>query len=253
MTSPALKLMGVSFAYGPRQILSSVDLQVDQGAFVAVLGPNGGGKTTLLKLLLGFITPQSGDIRILDQRPGRALSRIGYLPQSTAIRSDFPMAVTEAVQSGLLTRSSLGPWYPSGSRDRALDALERVGMRDHADHALSSLSGGERQRVLLARALVCEPELLLLDEPSANMDLAARQQLHELLASLAPKVTVLAVSHDVSILSAGVSGVVCVNQSVHYHPGSELTQDMLTRMYGPDYACPVEVLALGGRGRGACR
>ncbi|WP_243361858.1 metal ABC transporter ATP-binding protein [Fundidesulfovibrio terrae] len=246
MNESAIELSGVSYGYDVSPALQDVSLHVPKGEYLAVLGPNGGGKTTLLKLLLGLIQPSSGTVRVLGGEPSRASGRVGYMPQFTASGRAFPISVLQTVLMGRLTQRSYWPWWPKADRDKALECLARVGAAHLADKALGDLSGGQRQRVFIARALACGPELLLLDEPTASVDPEGRASLQELLGELAKSLTVVLVSHDISVISRHVTSVVCVNRTVHFHPRPEITPEMFGMMYqcGP-HGCPVELIAHG--------
>lgn len=244
MNEPAIEFEAVSCGYNGSPALEGVNLSVPRGEYLAVLGPNGGGKTTLLKLLLGLLKPDTGTVRVLGQSPDEASRRVGYMPQFTATGRAFPISVLQTVLLGRLTARSYWPWWPRADRDKALECLERVGVKHVADKALSDLSGGQRQRVFIARALACDPELLLLDEPTASVDPEGRASLQELLGELAKTLTVVLVSHDVSVISRHVTSVACVNRTVHFHPRPEITPEMFGMMYqcGP-HGCPVELIA----------
>ena len=246
MNGPAIELESVCFNYGANPALENVSLQVSRGEYLAVIGPNGGGKTTLLRLLLGLLEPSSGTVRVLGEAPARAAGRVGYMPQFTANGRAFPISVLQTVLLGRLTPRSFWPWWPRSDRDKALECLARVGVDHLAAKALSDLSGGQRQRVFIARALACDPELLLLDEPTASVDPEGRVSLQELLGELAKSLTVVLVSHDVSVISRHVTSVACVNRTVHFHPRPEITPEMFGMMYqcGP-HGCPVELIAHG--------
>ena len=242
----AIDLQGVNYTYGNALVVENVTLRVPRGEYVAMLGPNGGGKTTLLKLLLGLLRPTAGDIAILGQTPAQAAPRLGYMPQFTAHGRDFPITVLETVLLGRMDARSWWPVWASRDVAAAMQSLERVGMAAKARSPLGELSGGQRQRVFVARALAGDPELLLLDEPTASVDPEGRTSLHELLGELAKDMTVVMVSHDISVISRHVTAVICVNRQVHYHPRPELTPEMFEMMYHCGHGdCPVELFAHG--------
>lgn len=246
MDSPAFELDAVSFAYDGSPVLAGASLAIGRGEFVAVLGPNGGGKSTLLKLLLGLLKPTEGTVRVFGTSPHEAAPRVGYMPQFTQSGRAFPISVMQTALMGRLTRRSHWPWWPKADRDKAMECLDRAGVAHLADKALGDLSGGQRQRVFIARALACDPEMLLLDEPTASVDPEGKVSLQELLGELAKTLTVVLVSHDVSVISNHVTSVACVNRTVHYHPRPEITPEMFGMMYqcGP-HGCPVELIAHG--------
>lgn len=247
MSEAVIEVRDLSYAYnGGPDVLRGVRLTVRRGDYVAVLGPNGGGKTTLLKLLLGVLKPSTGTVRVLGVEPARAVRRVGYMPQATEARRGMPMTSLEVVLTGLQRGAGLGPFWGRGDRGRALRAMERVGVADLAGRMVAGLSGGQRQRVLIARALVSDPEILFLDEPTASVDAQGRCSLLELLADLNREMTVVYVSHDLSIVASGASSVACVNRTLHFHPTPEVTRDMLDMMYGAEGGrCPVEVFTHG--------
>ncbi|MDP2846947.1 MAG: ABC transporter ATP-binding protein [Humidesulfovibrio sp.] len=250
MNTPAIEISDLWFAYDGVRVLEQVNLTLPAGDFLAVLGPNGGGKSTLLKLLLGLARPGGGSLRVLGQSPGDAGGRIGYLPQFTQVSASFPITVLGAVSLGLV-RPGLD-WFKGRAerrreREAALQALERVGLADHAGRRLSDLSGGQRQRAFIARAIVSGPELLLLDEPTASVDGRSRQELMALLAKLNRDMTIVMVSHDMSTVDGCVKSIACVNRSLHHHPDSRLTPEIFAEALGVDQVagCPVELLAHG--------
>ncbi len=226
--------------YRDLTVLEDVSLQVSQGDFLALIGPNGSGKTTLLKLILGTLRPSSGSVRVFGQPPwqlGAERSRIGYCPQGTSVDLNFPLRVGEAVLMGRYGRIGLLRHPSAADRAAARRAMERVGIADLAQRPLARLSGGQRQRVFLARALAGEPELLLLDEPTTGVDVAATESLYELLRGLHRSgITVVVVSHDVGVVASYVDGVACLNRRLvaHGRPEEVLASDALEQMYGCD-------------------
>jgi zinc transport system ATP-binding protein len=246
---PAVEITGLDFAYNGAQALSGVNLRLPHGDFLAILGPNGGGKTTLLKLILGLLAPTAGSVRVYGRPAGASGGLAGYLPQHTHVSPSFPITVLDAVllglsRPGLLGASGLKSSAPD--KERAREALRSVGMLDLAERRVSGLSGGQKQRVLLARALVSGPRLLLLDEPTASIDHEGKLCIHELLAKLNEDMTIVMVSHDLSVIGSSVKSVACVNRTLHHHAGPQLTEEMFRAMYGHgSHACPVELLTHG--------
>lgn len=222
-----IRLTDVTCLLGGNVILSDVSFSVGRGEFTYVIGPNGGGKTTLLRLLLGLVKPGSGRISVLGRTPPAANRRIGYLPQHQFYDPQFPITALEAVLTGL----SFSPFASGRFREKALSALEEMGLGDEAERLYAVLSGGQRQRVLIARALVGDPELLLLDEPTANVDPAVEEALFDRLTRLRRKPTILMVTHDTGVVPAGVERVICVNRSVAVHPTRRLTGRVLQELY----------------------
>jgi zinc transport system ATP-binding protein len=234
MTEPVISVHGASFAYDSTPILENVCLEVPQRDFACMVGPNGGGKTTLLKLFLGLLTPARGQIRIFGSSPEAARSRIGYMPQHAQIDNRFPVSVADVVLMGRIGKAeTVGP-YRRAHREVAWQALREVGLADLRQKAFGDLSGGQRQRVLIARALAVEPELLLLDEPTANLDAPAESELYELLQRLNERLTIILVTHDLGFVSKFVKTVICVKRCVVVHPTSEVTGEVIREMYGGD-------------------
>jgi zinc transport system ATP-binding protein len=224
----------LDFAYNGLAILTDVNLKIREREFVSIIGPNGGGKSTLLKLMLGLLRPQRGSVRVFGESPEKARPRIGYLPQHAHHDPRFPTTCSEVVLMGRLgKRFSLGP-FRKNDKQKALEALSSVGLGELAGRSYSDISGGQRQRVLIARALAAEPELLLLDEPTAHIDVAAVNEFYELMERLNEKLTIAIVSHDIGFVSNRIKSVVCVNREVVIHPTSELTGDTLQKIYGTD-------------------
>jgi len=228
----AISANGLSFSYGGPPVLEDATFTVEEGDFASIVGPNGGGKTTLIKLILGLLQPTGGSILVNGKTPAAARPRIGYMPQQAELDLSFPMSVTEIVLMGRL-QPGLRPG-PHGREDRRLAAtmLETLGLEDVARRSLGELSGGQRQRVLIARALACEPDILLLDEPTAHLDVHQEDEFLEILRDLNQRMTVVMVSHDLGFVSSCVNRCICVNRHVHLHPTSALKDDLIRSMYG---------------------
>jgi zinc transport system ATP-binding protein len=224
----------VSFAYHSVPILENVNFVVDRGEFVTIVGPNGGGKTTLLKLLLGLLHPDAGEIRILGEKPEKSRFRIGYMPQHVFLDIKFPVTVRDVVLLGRLG-NRIGGRYTKKDRDMAELALNEVQLSHLSGTLFSEISGGQRQRVLIARALCIDPEVLLLDEPTANIDPEVEKNLLEILQELNKRMTILMVSHDIGFVSQVVERVICVNRRVVIHPTSEINGTLIKDIYGGDY------------------
>ena len=232
MTQPVIQVQDVSFSYGDALVLEQVCLRVEAGEFLGLVGPNAGGKSTLLKLILGLQEPQSGCVLVLGQPPRQAARRVGYVPQFPSFPRDFPISVEQVVLMGRLgVGSSLG-WYRKSDRAAALRALREVEAADLAKRPIGTLSGGQLQRVLLARALVGEPEILILDEPTANVDQRAETDVFDLLAELNKRLSILLVSHDIAFISSYVSRVACLNRTLVCHVTEEIDGDIVQRLYG---------------------
>ncbi len=247
MAAAIANINQVAFSYNGHVVLESVDLTLFDGDFVAMIGPNGGGKTTLLKLLLGLLTPSKGSIHVFDRPPQKASHLIGYVPQDVHINQNFPITAMDVVLMGKLVPSKR--WHRDSSKDRqeALEALQHMEMAAFADTKIGELSGGQRQRIFIARALVTRPRLLLLDEPTASIDSKGQADFFRLLSALNKQMTILMVSHDLLAISRHVKSVACVNRHLHYHNHAEITGDMLEIMYPctVEEVCPVELVAHG--------
>ena len=224
-------------------VLESINLELFAGDFLGIIGPNGGGKSTLLKAILGLINPDRGKIDVFGLPPAKARSRIGYVPQKTVFDRSFPVKAQEVVLMGRYSR--VGLLYRYGKEDRilALKALKAVGMEDRAEREIGELSGGEQQRVFVARSLVSDPDLLLLDEPTAGIDSAQQTEFYELLSHLNCHLgkAIIMVSHDLTAISTYVSKIACLNQRLYYHGSHELSNEDIEKAYG----CPVEMIAHG--------
>jgi zinc transport system ATP-binding protein len=230
---PAIEIEDLCFGYEAEEVLHNVNLRLEAGAFLALVGPNGGGKTTLLRLLLGLLSPRYGTIRIFGAPPEQARRRLGYVPQHIQFDRDFPVSVIDVVLMGRVERHRFGP-YRRADREAAGHALEQVDLADLAGRPFADLSGGQRQRVLIAQALASEPDILLLDEPTANVDSLVQHKVFELLKELNRERTILLVSHNLNVVTGYVSHVACVNRTVAVHPVDELTVSVVHEMYGGD-------------------
>jgi len=233
--APAIEIDGVDFRFngGPR-VLEEVSVRVAQGDFASVIGPNGGGKTTLIKLILGLHTPTTGTVRVLGTSPLKARPRIGYMPQHAMMDPRFPVRALDVVMMGRLGRGLTFGSFGAADRRAAEAALAQVGLEAAGVRPFSDLSGGQRQRVLLSRALVTEQEMLLLDEPAAGLDQKVEKDFFDLLQELNRHLTVVLVSHDLGFVSSFVRTVICVHRRVDVHPTAELDGRRVTEIYGGD-------------------
>ena len=247
MNQPIVEIRDVNFAYNGEVVLQDVSFDIRQGDFIAMIGPNGGGKTTLLRLILGLLVPNSGTVRVNGESAQKASSCIGYVPQDVHINRRFPITAMDVVLMGKLDPKKRWVSKSAANRRDALAALERLEMSAHAEKRIGALSGGQRQRVFIARALVTRPQLLLLDEPTASIDTKGQAEFFRLLKELNQEVTILVVSHDLLVISRYVKSVACVNKRLHYHDQAEITGDMLETMYPctVEEICPVELVAHG--------
>jgi zinc transport system ATP-binding protein len=242
-----IEIKDLDFAYNGETILKDVNLTVRPKDFVAIIGPNGGGKTTLLKLVLGLLTPAKGTVRVDGRSPQKASPCIGYVPQDIHTNRSFPISAIDVVLMGKLNPKQRLSRRSATSRRDAMAALERMEMATYADSKIGLLSGGQRQRVFIARALLTQPKLLILDEPTASIDTKGQADFYRLLKELNQDITVLVVSHDLLVISRYVKSVACVNKKLHYHDQAEITGDMLETMYPctVEEVCPVELVAHG--------
>lgn len=204
----------LTFSYENNVILKDISFEVRAGEFIGIIGPNGGGKTTLLKLILGFLAPTKGTLTLFNKPPQQSIGNVGYVPQAMRFDRQFPISVFELVLSGRLSRL---PWYGVYSReDRkiASETIEQLGLGPFQNEAFGTLSGGQAQRALIARALVSQPKLLLLDEPTANVDAQAESDIYQLLKQLHGKMSILMVTHDLSTAIDQVQRVLCVQHTL---------------------------------------
>ena len=247
MKNSIVQIQNVWFAYNSKTVLQDVSLDIHSGDFIAMIGPNGGGKTTLLKLMLGLLKPDRGSIKILGGSSDKSSHHIGYVPQDVHINRSFPITAIEVVLMGKLRPGKR--WGLSSAQDRreALGALEQMEIADCANIKIDALSGGQRQRVFIARSLVAQPKILLLDEPTASIDARGQAEFYRLLKELNKDITILVVSHDLVAISTHVKSVACVNKRLHYHNQAEITGEMLEEMYPciEEEVCPVELVAHG--------
>lgn len=234
MTSNAVEFRGVGFGYGAGSLLTDVSFDIAAGEFFGIIGPNASGKTSLLKLMLGLLQPDRGQIRVLGKAPVEALPRVGYVPQYPSFSRNIPFSVLELVLVGRLGTGRTVGGFSDKDRDVAHKVLDEMEIPHLAGRRVYTLSGGELQRVLIARALVCEPALLILDEPTANIDIAAEEDVFALLRSHSRRMTIVIVSHDVSFISAYVDRVGCVNRTLVCHDTEALTGGKISEFYGKD-------------------
>ena len=231
MSDKIIEFTDVSFRYDAgAPVIDNVSFAVATGQSGCIVGPNGGGKSTLLKLMLGLLQPDSGSIRIFGKSPAEAGKKIGYMPQYHQLDVAFPVSVLEVVLMGRITPFTFFT-YRKSDRLAAMDALAELGMADMALRSFAGLSGGQRQRVLIARAIAGEPELLLLDEPTANIDPGAEEQFYATLARLRRKMTVFTVSHDLGFVNRETDLVICVNRQVNIHQAAQFDARTADEVY----------------------
>ncbi|CAA6812982.1 MAG: Zinc ABC transporter, ATP-binding protein ZnuC [uncultured Sulfurovum sp.] len=217
-----IEIKNLSFSYGKQVVLENVNLTVKENDFLAIIGPNGGGKSTLLKLILGINSVKNGSIHTFGELPKKNLAKVGYVPQNTNVNTDFPIKVIEVVLMGHIGTKRPLFGYAKEEKLCALGALAQVGMEKFANEKIGSLSGGQRQRVMIARALCANPKILILDEPTASIDVEGQKKIYELLETLNSFITIIVVSHDISIIMQYADKVVHINKTLSYHDVSKL-------------------------------
>jgi zinc transport system ATP-binding protein len=236
--SKVLEVVSATVGYNQEVILKDVNFLISDYDFVGVIGPNGGGKTTLLRLLLGELKPIKGNVNYYPHTPNESL--FGYLPQTVSVDKRFPITVLEVVLSGLMGRKGVSGWYTRSDKKLGMDLLERVGIANLSKNPIGELSGGQLQRVFLSRALVSHPRLLILDEPNTFVDNKFEKELYELLKELNKEMAIVMVSHDLGTITSHVKTIACVNRNLHYHPSNSITSDQLAA-----YDCPIQIIAHG--------
>ena len=240
-----IEITNLSFAYDKINVLESINLQISKNDFLAIIGPNGGGKSTLLKLILNLKIPLTGSVQYLDKN-----LNIGYVPQNTNLNIDFPITALEVVLMGHIGGKKQLFGYAKEDKECAMNALKQVGMQKFANTKIGNLSGGQRQRVFIARALCANPTVMLLDEPTASIDVQGQQDIYELLKQLNETMTIVVVSHDISVLLNYAKSVAHVNKNLVYHTLDHIQKDVPS---SDDHLCEVELLtALGSKSSCGC-
>ncbi|AXX84290.1 metal ABC transporter ATP-binding protein [Aliarcobacter skirrowii] len=239
-----IKIKNLFFKYQKTDILENVNLTIKDDDFLAIIGPNGGGKSTLLKLILGLLPLQSGKIEKYIKN-----SQIGYVPQNTNLNIDFPITALEVVLMGHVSSKKRIFGYSKDEISCALESLNQVGMKDYANKKIGDLSGGQRQRVFIARALCSNPKIMLLDEPTASIDVQGQQEIYELLKELNKSICIVVVSHDLSILLNYAQNVAHVNRKLVYHSLAEVQKNVTL---ADDHLCEVELLSALGKTQMCC-
>ena len=227
---PVVEFQEVDFAYDTQLILQNVSFNIHAGEYISVIGPNGGGKTTLIRLLLGLLQPSHGHVRLFGSAPNVHRNRVGYVPQYQAFDSRFPITVREVVLMGRIRRPIR--FYRNIDKEEANRALAMVEMDNIAETSFSELSGGQRQRTLIARAIASNPDLLIMDEPTTNIDARGGKRFADLMRSLGARRSVMIITHDLDMVYAQTERVLCINRTVHLHPVQDLEKDTLQNLYG---------------------
>ncbi len=238
MSACLFEMKSLSASYGAEIVLQDVNFRVFDNDFVGVIGPNGGGKTTLLKVILGLVKPIKGKLIFSEEL--RNSNNIGYLPQISTGDNNYPVTVRDVVLSGLMIRKGLVSRMTTSDKKKADAVIEELGLSNLSGSSLNELSGGQLQRVLLGRAVIGDPKLLLLDEPGNFVDANFENDFYEKLRILNRRMAILMVSHDIGTISAHIKSFACVNKNLHYHPSSEITNEQLI-----SYGCPIQLITHG--------
>ena len=258
MSTPLIEIKNLSAGYDSRTVLRNVNLTVYDRDYLGIIGPNGGGKTTLIKCILGLLKPTAGEILYSDkrfvasdkqrgtaQRPAlttnRSVLKMGYLPQYNSIDRKFPITVEEVILSGLSSQKSLISRFTATHREKARQVIARMGLEGLEKRAIGALSGGQLQRALLGRAIISDPALVVLDEPSTYIDKRFEARLYELLAEINHDCAIILVSHDIGTVLQQVKSIACVNETLDYHPDTGVSEEWLER----NFNCPIELLGHG--------
>lgn len=228
-----IELKDVSFRYEETPVLENINVMVEKGEFIGIFGPNGGGKTTFLKLILGFLKPASGTIEVMGTSSKDARRQMGYVPQTANFDKQFPISVLEVVLMGCLSELSLLGRFSRKTKQKARDALSRVGLLEKENDAFGTLSGGQAQRTLIARALVNNPEILLLDEPTASIDPKAEEEVYRLLLQLKGTMTILMVTHDLQSVLQKVDRLLCIQRGVTSFSPTQICEHFALGLYHP--------------------
>jgi zinc transport system ATP-binding protein len=241
MQNDVINIENVTVYYGDNAVLDNVTLAVEKNDFLGIIGPNGAGKTTLLKIILGMIKPDRGKVSILGRPPIESRKYIGYIPQHNQFDPNFPISVRDVVLMGRFSKRGVAHRYKKSDSSLTEETLEKVGMLSSINRQIGKLSGGEQQRVFIARALVSDPQILLLDEPTASVDVTSQTDFYDLLENLKQKMTIILVSHDIGVMSVYVDKIACLNVQLYYHGSKEISPDILEATY----KCPVQMIAHG--------
>ena len=248
MAAALVEINDLCFSYRAQEVLHHINLTVEEGDFVSIIGPNGGGKSTLLKLILGLLSPSRGTVRIKGRPPRAAMASIGYMPQHFNHHHHFPATALDIVLMGCHDpRQRLRFGAGKQRRRQGMAVLERLGVADFAGRRIADLSGGQRQRILIARALVSQPELLILDEPTSNIDTKGQTELYQLLQELNQELTIITVSHNLFIVSSYAKSIACLNRRLHYHKSFTSSSEVLDAYYScsVEEVCPVAMVSQG--------
>lgn len=236
-----IEITHVTAAYDNKVVLRDISLTVWEKDFLGIIGPNGGGKTTLLKVMLGLLAPASGSIRFYEGEKVVSKIRIGYLPQLNQIDRKFPISVREVIASGLASEKPFLHAFNAVQQQQIERTIERMELGNLTERPIGELSGGQLQRVLLGRSVVSRPQVLILDEPNSYVDKRFESHLYKLLEEINQESAIVLVSHDIGTVLQMVKNIACVNETLHYHPGTDVSAEWL----GEKYACPIELVGHG--------
>ena len=243
--TPIIEIKNLSAGYDGRTVLRDVNLTVYDRDFLGIIGPNGGGKTTLIKCILGLLKPTAGEIayHTANSRPSSSSSQVtmGYLPQYNSIDRKFPITVEEVILSGLSSKKSLVSRFTAEHKEKARQVIARMGLEGLEERAIGALSGGQLQRALLGRAIISDPQVVILDEPSTYIDKRFEARLYQLLAEINKDCAIILVSHDIGTVLQQVKSIACVNETLDYHPDTGISGEWLER----NFNCPIELLGHG--------
>ncbi|WP_072682404.1 metal ABC transporter ATP-binding protein [Arcobacter sp. LA11] len=241
-----IEVSNLNFSYEKQKVLENINFKIKENDFLTIIGPNGGGKSTLLKLILGINELREGSIKIFGKDYINQIQKIGYVPQNTNINLNFPITVLEVVMMGQNNLQKRLFGYKKEEKERAYEVLEKVDMKDFVKNKISNLSGGQRQRVLIARALFSNPEILLLDEPTSNIDISGCEQIYSTLEQLNKEITVIVVSHDISVILKYASKAFYINRKLTYHDLTTMKDEFKSI---DSHICEIELLEMLGRCR----
>lgn len=244
---PVIELNNISYAYDDKQVLKNIDLTIEKGRFLGLVGPNGGGKTTLIKIILGLIQPDEGTIRLLNQPIDEFddWNHIGFVSQkANSFNKGFPATIYEVVSMGLTAKLGYFSFLKRADKQKIIDTINLVGMGDYLNRNIGDLSGGQQQRVFIARALVSDPELLILDEPTVGLDYKYAEEFYKLLHKLnqEKQISLLLVTHDTGVMTKYATKVACLNKTLHFHGPSAEYSDLSTKDLSEIYGHPVQVV-----------
>lgn len=247
---PIIEIKNLAAGYEQRTVIHDVNLNVYERDFLGIIGPNGGGKTTLIKCILGLLKPTSGEIIFhsaknqpigIQSNINGSQASLGYLPQYSAIDRKFPISVEEVILSGLSIKKSLTSRFTAEQKEKGKHVIARMGLEDLEHRSIGQLSGGQLQRTLLGRAIISDPSVLILDEPSTYIDKRFEARLYELLADINKECAIILVSHDIGTVLQQVKSIACINETLDYHPDTGVSTEWLER----NFNCPIELLGHG--------